>query len=205
MTSKTSLRDIALNINKQKWYLTDKAGGFKAVEKYGYYERCHELAELYDYILSDLRDEEINLLEVGVAKGGSIKMWSEYFEKGNIYGVDVMPYLERIGRPFNDPRIEIFWENAYCEAFTDKLKNLGLSFDVVLDDGPHTLESQLYFVENYVDLVKPGGHIIIEDIGGTDKAIELHEALLSKVSFSFIVDRTVVSKFGNEITLVGIK
>jgi predicted O-methyltransferase YrrM len=37
-------------------------------------------------------------------------------------------------------------------------------FDVIIEDGPHNLQSQLFAVEHYYPLLKPGGTLIIEDI-----------------------------------------
>ena len=43
----------------------------------------------YDKYFHHLRDREVNLLELGVFKGGSLLLWEKYFEKGNIVGVDI--------------------------------------------------------------------------------------------------------------------
>jgi len=200
-----SLRDIVLENNKKDYHLTDKAGGKLAVEKYGYKEQCHELAELYDYILSDLRDKEINLLEIGIAWGGSIQMWADYFQKGKIYGIDNIPFLQKINRPFNNDRITAIWGDAYSSEFTDYLTTEKLNFDIILDDGPHTLESQEWFIDNFINFVKPGGYLIVEDISGIENARKLHERLIPKVKFSFLVDRTQLTGLGNEIVLFGVK
>jgi len=200
-----SLRNIVLDNNKKNYYCTDKAGGQNAVEDYGYAHRCHEYAEFYDYLLNPLRNKEVKLLEIGIAKGGSIQMWREYFDKGTIYGVDNVPYLLNIKRDFNDPNIITFWENAYCDAFIDKLTNLELSFDVILDDGPHTLDSQKFFVNNYHQFLNDQGYMIIEDISGIDNARELHNLLMPHVRFSFIIDRTQLTGLSDEIILIGVK
>ena len=200
-----SLRDIVLENNKKAYHLTDKAGGKLAIEKYGYKEQCHELAELYDYILSDLRDKEINLLEIGIAWGGSIQMWADYFQKGKIYGIDNVPFLQNINRPFNNDRITTIIGDAYHEDFIKYLKDQNLEFDIILDDGPHTFESQLFFVNNFIDLVKDGGYLIVEDIYNIEDARRLHAAMLSNVKFSFIVDRTSLTGQENEIVLFGVK
>lgn len=53
----------------------------------------HKYAELYESILSDKRDQKINMLEIGVFFGLSHIAWSEYFDKGTIYGIDIFhPY-----------------------------------------------------------------------------------------------------------------
>ena len=55
------------------------------------------------------------------------------------------------------------------DAFTDSIiEELMLEyeggFDVIIEDGPHTLESQIFAIKNYSKLLKPNGILIIEDI-----------------------------------------
>ena len=52
---------------------TDKAGGH---------------ASTYDAFLSMLRDKPLNILELGINSGASLKMWCEAFPYANIYGWD---------------------------------------------------------------------------------------------------------------------
>jgi hypothetical protein len=41
-------------------------------------------------------------------------------------------------------------------------------FDIIIEDGPHTLQSQIFAVQNYVELLKDGGILIIEDVQNFD-------------------------------------
>ena len=34
-------------------------------------------------------DKEVKLLEIGVHKGGSLKLWRDYFPRGTIVGIDL--------------------------------------------------------------------------------------------------------------------
>ena len=45
-------------------------------------------------------------------------------------------------------------------VFVSKLNN----FDIIIDDGPHSLESQLKFIDLYYPKTNLGGVVIIEDI-----------------------------------------
>jgi hypothetical protein len=53
----------------------------------------------------------------------------------------------------------------------NKIPNL----DIVIDDGPHTLESQLSCIDMYYPKINPGGMLIIEDIMNIDNANALVE------------------------------
>src|SRR3990167_8698218 len=51
----------------------------------------HCYLDNYEKHISQWRDKEFNLLEIGVAGGASIKMWREYFPKAKVYGIDNNP------------------------------------------------------------------------------------------------------------------
>ena len=59
-------------------------------------------------------------------------------------------------------RVEIIHADAYDVKTLDMFDNN--SFDYIIDDGPHTLESQIYSVTNWISKVKQNGKLIIEDI-----------------------------------------
>ena len=55
-------------------------------------DKCHsgnDYLRKYEFFLERWENESINVLELGVLKGASIKMWGEYFKKATIYGVDI--------------------------------------------------------------------------------------------------------------------
>lgn len=41
---------------------------------------------------------------------------------------------------------------------------LHLKFDIIIDDGPHTLESMIFFIENYSKLLEEDGILVVEDV-----------------------------------------
>ena len=64
-----------------------------------------------------------------------------------------------------NPNEYTFYEhNAYDEEFVALLEEEWCGFDVIIDDGPHTLESQVFAVKHYLPLLNEGGVFAIEDI-----------------------------------------
>jgi hypothetical protein len=53
--------------------------------------RRHGFAEIYETYVRPLRDEPIAMLEIGVWKGASLRMWADYFPNGRIHGLDHRP------------------------------------------------------------------------------------------------------------------
>ena len=130
------------------------------------------IENFYEKEFEPYKESKIDLLEIGIETGGSLKLWKEYFlNSKSIVGVDVSD--EKI-----DPRyrniggVTINIEDAYAEKFSKKLKQ----FDIIIDDGPHTLESQLKSIELYLPKLKQDGLFIIEDI----QSVEHFDILINK-------------------------
>lgn len=122
----------------------------------------HSYLPLYETLLAPIRYGARNVLEVGVNTGGSIKLWYDYFPNATIYGYDISERGLMYRDMKNVPRIVLnLNENAYTSECTKKLE---FKFDFLLDDGPHTLESQEAFVELYSPLLSDNGILIIEDV-----------------------------------------
>jgi hypothetical protein len=49
---------------------------------------------------------------------------------------------------FSD-RVEIFQMDAYTDDFLTLLKDRNLKFDIIIDDGPHSIESQDFSCKNF--------------------------------------------------------
>lgn len=132
-------------------------------DKNGHHRYC---TLFYDAALAKYRHEPIELLEIGVAAGGSIVMWHRYFKNARrIVGIDTNPssafldeYLQAVGIRANN--ISLKQGDAYS---SDISENLG-SFDIIIDDGPHTLASHIALLTVYLPKIKPGGVLVIEDI-----------------------------------------
>ena len=45
--------------------------------------------EIYENYFKDYKDSEIKILEIGIDKGASLRLWREYFSKATICGLDI--------------------------------------------------------------------------------------------------------------------
>jgi len=125
----------------------------------------HSYLPLYDILLARLRDTATNVLEIGIYQGGSIKLWHDYFPNATAHGIDVMHYDDVWNELKNNHRIITHTSSdAYDTNVVSSLFFSGPLFDMVLDDGPHTLESMLNCVRLYLPLIKDNGILIIEDV-----------------------------------------
>lgn len=121
----------------------------------------------YDPVFYNLKDKKLTILEIGIKNGSSLVLWNEYFKNSIIYGIDISNLIG--DRLDNYPRIKIIIQNGYRDEITS---NLPL-FDIIIDDGPHTVESQKKFINNYFKKLNKNGKLIIEDIFGNYNLNEL--------------------------------
>ena len=101
----------------------------------------------------------------GSDKGSSLLMWKSWFRNAEITGID-NKMLGHNGREYNG--INKIKADAYLDDTVNNFDDN--SIDYLIDDGPHTLTSQLTCVEKYFSKIKPGGKIIIEDIQNCEEA-----------------------------------
>lgn len=130
----------------------------------------HSYHLIYEPLFSPLKDKEINFLEVGVWKGHSMQAFLEYFPKAQMYGIDIFSRLniEEV-ECFGDPRVNL----AKCDSTSLKetskaLHDFGVTYDIILDDGAHTPESNKLTFRHCSQYLKSGGMYIIEDVWPLD-------------------------------------
>jgi predicted O-methyltransferase YrrM len=124
----------------------------------------------YDRLFTPRKDKAKAILEIGIMGGHSLFLWRDYFVNAEIIGVDVVHRVQAD----NQDRITQLTGDAYTTEFLSKLKKR--SFDIIIDDGPHTFETQSFFLTNYLPLLKKSGVLILEDIidlNWTPKLLEL--------------------------------
>jgi hypothetical protein len=125
----------------------------------------HSYLPLYQTLLEGKRENAKHVLEVGIFDGGSIKMWHDFFPNAIVYGVDVMTMDTVWDELKNKERIKLCAStDAYSADFVKKFVDQKIKFDVLLDDGPHTLESMKSFIKLYSEVMAENGILIIEDV-----------------------------------------
>jgi len=126
----------------------------------------HSYLDLYQELLCSRQHSAKTVLEIGIHRGGSIKLWYDFFPNAIIHALDIL-HSDIIANDLkNNDRIQLYTStDAYDEAFFKKtFIDKNLKFDFMLDDGPHTLETQKEFIRLYSQLMTDDGILIIEDV-----------------------------------------
>jgi FkbM family methyltransferase len=116
--------------------------------------------EFYEKELAKYRNKQITITEIGIDQGGSLILWAEYFQNAKIMGID----LQLRGSCQSDcskyQNITLAVGNAYSY---DAIKVIPKS-DIIIDDGSHELDHQIWVVKNLAMKLNPGGLLVIEDV-----------------------------------------
>lgn len=122
----------------------------------------HNYCEKYEKYLPFNRYDNLNILEIGVLNGKSLKTWQEYYYKSKIVGIDINPDCEQYNDRDNRVYVEI---GSQCNNvfLNDIMREYG-PFDMILDDGSHLNEHVIFSFEHLFQSLKSGGVYIVEDV-----------------------------------------
>ena len=145
-------------MNEDQQKIKDK---FIEVSKLGLTDKAdyHAYEEVYPYLLDKFLGTKCNILEVGVAKGGGLKILSELFPEANIYGIDWN--LSQLEVDIDTlPNVQVFEGDQRDPALMEKLPEL----DFVTEDGSHQFDDSIATFNLLESKLKDGAVYVIEDV-----------------------------------------
>lgn len=152
----------------------------------------HVYLPIYQGLFENKRESARRVLEIGLGHGGSAKLWNDFFVNADIHVLDInMSWGLRC--KLDSPRIHLKFGNAYTQECVQSFEPE--SFDILIDDGPHLLESMVFFITNYSKLLKPGGIMVIEDIPELEWTQILKDNLPNDMSGGVLDIRHVKNRF----------
>ena len=140
----------------------------------------HRYWEIYQKDFESLRNQPINILEIGTFKGESTNAWLEYFSVANIYTIDTFERVNAIDLPcLENPRVKRAQLDSTSQSCNTHFLNEKIKFDIIIDDGLHTPEGQRLTFQRLFEFVKPQGAYYIEDVWMLDKVDMNHSWITS--------------------------
>ena len=140
-------------------YKTDKNYGVIDRDKGHFYGKPYD--EVFNWFDQNLY---LNILEIGVQKGGSLKAWKDYFPNASITGVDIVDVREK---EYISQDIKFIQSDIKSLNIDECFKKSGL--DIIIDDGSHFIEDVIFVVKNYLKVLNTNGVLIIEDVQEPEK------------------------------------
>lgn len=154
----------------------------------------HSYIELYEQLLAPFVDKAITLVEIGIQYGGSMLLWQDYLPKAEFIFVDNVNSIHpKILDHLDLSRTSCLFQDAYSEMSANAVSRIADSglpggIDFIIDDGPHTLQSQIDFLRLYLPSLNKGGVALIEDVQDVQWFASL-EAEAGKAGSEFTFER----------------
>jgi 23S rRNA U2552 (ribose-2'-O)-methylase RlmE/FtsJ len=136
-----------------KYYETDK---YFSNEKHPNY-----YVPIYKNIFKKFEKKDlVNILEIGVGRGSSLKAYSSLFKKSNIVGIDINEECINVCKDYNN--IHIVLGDVSNPKIREQIPFK--TFDIIIDDGSHLPDDMIKGFNNLFDYISPLGNYIIEDL-----------------------------------------
>jgi predicted O-methyltransferase YrrM len=115
---------------------------------------------IYTRHLTPYKGRPLSVLEIGVYRGGSMRMWARFFgPQARLVGVDIDPVaLISAGDRYE----VVIADQADPDALRELAEKHG-PFDVIIDDGGHNMVQQITSVETLFPMLNEGGVYLVED------------------------------------------
>ncbi len=113
----------------------------------------------YERLFSEFRDKTVNMIEIGIDRGGSLATWHDYFTKATIIGVDIKESCLR----FQRDRVVVQIGSQDNPGFLADLVGR-YPPTIIIDDGSHQAHHIIFTFERLFPSLAPGGVYIVEDM-----------------------------------------
>lgn len=131
---------------------------------------AHSYAKVYEDLLGHRREKIFSVLEIGIARGASLRAWRDYFPKATITGLDISSDLVS-----EDRIISFRADSTSADEVAAALGDPCEWFDVVIDDGDHHPDKQWNTRQVVWPRLKVGGVYVIEDVQWVQSALFFEE------------------------------
>jgi hypothetical protein len=137
----------------------------------------HDYTVVYSAVFGKLRDRTLRIFELGLGTnnpnlassmgkfgrpGASLRGWREFFPDAVVFGADIDRDIL-----FEDDRIRTFFCNQLeATAIRDLWSQPALQapMDIIIDDGLHSFDGNVSFLNGSLEHLRPGGIYVVEDI-----------------------------------------
>jgi len=168
---------------------------------------CHNYIPGYTKLFEDRRNDVKKMLEIGIGStengqmlhtiplgyktGNSLKCWSEYFPNSIVYGIDIYKHEE-----LNTSRILTFQADQSNKNDLEMvMSNINDSLDIIIDDGSHYAEHQVFSFMYLNKYLSNNGIYVIEDIQPNNINSFLDLSIFPKEYIEYINTNFIVEYF----------
>src|ERR1017187_7346236 len=139
--------------------------------------RPNKYTPIYSALFKELSDQSLVVFELGLGTnnpdlpsnmgvfalpGASQRGWRKVFPNAVVYGADIDRSIL-----FEETRIKTFYCDQLSPSSIGELwshPELQKGADIIIEDGLHTLEANISFLDGSLNYLRPGGIYVVEDI-----------------------------------------
>ena len=115
---------------------------------------------IYARHLAAFRDRDVKILEIGVYRGGGLELWKNYLgDRAKVVGLDIDEAAVRAARG----RYPVVLGDQEDPEVLRRLESEFGPFDIIIDDGGHTMRQQIVSIETLFPLLNDDGVYLVED------------------------------------------
>jgi hypothetical protein len=154
------------NSDKGNFFFNQYARSIKKIRIQG-----HQYAFFYDKYFKDIKNNQLNILELGSFKGGAAAAFSFFFGNSKIYSGDLYPDIFN----FYSKKISIFKIDTGSEESINNviLKN-ELEYDIIIEDAGHYYKDQIISLFMLFKKLKSKGFFVIEELDFPDSRSDMN-------------------------------
>ena len=121
----------------------------------------HNYSVFYEKYFKNLKNNRMNILELGSHEGKGIASFYFYFSNAGLIGANINPFQMK----YSSKRISELFVDVSSERSLKSLYNyLTLDLEIIIDDASHNIKDILITLSIFFKKLKSGGCYVIEDL-----------------------------------------
>ncbi len=161
--------------------------------------KAHGYSQFYEKYFQDLKNKEINILEVGSFYGSASAAFYYYFKNSQIFGADINPDMFR----YRSDRIKNFYvDSGSRSSIYENIVKKNIVFKIIIEDASHCLRDQILSLFILFKILDPGGIFIVEEIDFPEKRDDMRinqfAPDLKKILNNILTDKDFNSEYINK-------
>ena len=123
----------------------------------------HGYIEIYESYFHKLKEDNLIILELGIADGKSLLTWSDYFKNSKVVGIDIHK-INLDEKNLNRSNIDIHQGSQSDEKFINEIITEYGNFDIIIDDGSHLKKDVIQSFHLLFPHLNNDGLYVVEDM-----------------------------------------
>ena len=148
------------NSDKGNFFFNQYARSIKKIRIQG-----HQYAFFYDKYFKDIKNHQLNLMELGTFKGGASAAFSFYFKNSKIYSGDLYPDIFNF---YSKKIVNFKIDTSSEDAINNLLVKNDLEYDIIIEDAGHFLKDQIISLFLLFKKLKSKGFFVVEELDFPD-------------------------------------